>query len=83
MTALWISCEMKNSALVELLVEAGANLKTVDSEERTAIIIAASSSAEAVVPTEELSPNIFKVLITFLLYNRAIFKVIFTDPFFI
>ena len=67
MTALWISCEKKNPALVELLVEAGANLKTVDSEERTAIILAASSSAGAVVPTEELSPKIFKVLIRFLL----------------
>ena len=64
-SALLIACHQKNYAVVELLVEAGANIQAVDFDGNTALILAVSFAYEAVVqsvPLQELSPSIFQVL---------------------
>ena len=69
MTALLLACQTKDCAIIELLVKAGANLKAVDADGRTAIILAASSPEEDQIPTEEGSPNIFEVSHLFILFH--------------
>lgn len=61
MTALLIACKKKDSALIEFLIEAGANSKAVDEDGRTAIVLAAYSLDEDRIPNKELSPKIHKV----------------------
>lgn len=61
MTALFIACELKNHALIELLVESGADLNTLDLKGNTVILLAAISSAAEEIPTMDLSPAIFRV----------------------
>jgi len=63
MTALLIASQKKNCALIEILIKDGASPKAVDKDGRTSVILAASSSDEDQVPTEKLSPEIFKVFL--------------------
>lgn len=67
MTALLIGCQLKNPALIELLVEAGANCKALDEKSNTSILLVASSLAKDSAPTKELCPSIFKVIYSFFL----------------
>ena len=60
-TALLVACNLKNSPLIELLAEAGANCKALDKQGNTAILLAAISRAVEEDPTDDLSPSIFKV----------------------
>ena len=60
-TSLLIACRNKNFALVELLVESGADVKAVDKDGNTAILLAAFSTAPDDIPHKENSPSIFKV----------------------
>jgi len=62
-TALLLACQKKDYATIELLVEAGADVNTVDKEGNTAIIHAISSLEEDTAPKKELSPSISKVLL--------------------
>ena len=64
MTALAIACHQKNAALIELLVNSGANTKARDEQdENTGILLVASSfQAEEIIPTQDVSPGIFKVI---------------------
>ncbi len=67
-TALLMACQQKNYAVVELLVEAGADLKAVDKDGNTALILAVSNAYYDLVqsvPLKELSPFIFKVCFLF------------------
>lgn len=77
MTALLVACKFKDPALIEHLVTAkaaaGENLEDVDREGRTAIILSVSSEEEDRIPTEKLSPKIFKVNI-FMFYNILAIK---------
>ena len=81
MTALLIASQKKNCALIEILIKDGASLKAVDKDGRTSIILAASSSDEDQVPTEKLSPEIFKVFL--LIYCALTVKsnIFFESPF--
>ena len=58
---LMYACFKKSCPIIELLVDAGADLKAVDNDGNTPIILAASSSSKDVMPTIEDSPKIFKV----------------------
>ena len=60
-TALLIACRNKDFALVEVLVEYGADVKAVDKDGNTAILLAACSTAPDDIPHKENSPSIFKV----------------------
>jgi len=51
--------------MIELLVDAGADLKAVDENGNTAAIIADSSSIMTLVPIKTDSPEIFKVLLKY------------------
>ena len=64
-TAFAIACQQKNSALIELLVGAGADFNVLDEEGNSAILLAATSPAEDKIPTLELCPSIFKVIYSF------------------
>jgi len=66
-TALSIACQKKSIAIIELLVDAGANVKFVDDEGNSAIIHVASSPVKDEIPTMDLCPSIFKVNFLFLL----------------
>jgi len=60
-TPLLDSFRCKASATIELLVEAGADLKATDNDGNTAIILAASSSFQEWFFGKEDSPRLFKV----------------------
>jgi len=60
-TALSIACQKKSIAIIERLVDAGANVKFVDDEGNSAIIHVASSTVKDEIPTMDLCPSIFKV----------------------
>ena len=63
-TALLMACHQKNYAVIELLVEAGADLQAVPKVGNTALILAVSNAYYDVVqsiPLKELSPSIFQV----------------------
>ena len=60
-TPLLYSCYYKNCATIELLAEAGADLKGSDNSGNTAIILVASSRSNDQVPSKEDSPRLFKV----------------------
>ena len=66
-TAIQLACLYKSCAIIELLFEAGSDLKALDDGGNTAIIIAASSPpiVEMGLITKELSPSIFKVSFRF------------------
>ncbi len=62
MTALLISCQCQDYAIVELLVEAGADVNATDQYGNTATILAASSQDKKMpIPAKELSPTICQV----------------------
>ena len=65
------SCSYKNCAAIELLAEAGADLKGTDNDGNTAIILVASSSSEDLIPSKEDSPENFKVVTKFGLLNHS------------
>ncbi len=60
-TALLISCQNKDYSIVELLVEAGADVKAADLDGNTAILLSDSDPVSRDIPTEELSPKNYKV----------------------
>ncbi len=64
MTALLIAASMKDYFLVELLIGAGADVKAVDKNKDTALILASkdSSSNACIPPIDLLSPNLVQVL---------------------
>lgn len=59
-TPLLDSCRFKSSATIQLLVKADADLKGIDKDDNTAIILVASSSSNDLVPTKQDSPGLFK-----------------------
>ena len=61
-TALLIACEKKDYGIIELLVEAGADLKASDADGNSAILLAAFSNVPDAIPCKILSPTIFKVI---------------------
>ena len=65
MTPLLFSCSKMIYPIIELLVDAGADLKAVDENGNTAAIIADSSSIMTLVPIKTDSPEIFKVLLRY------------------
>jgi len=60
-TALLMACINRDYALVELLIESGADAKAFDRDGNTAIRLAASSAAVDEIPSKETSPTIHKV----------------------
>lgn len=63
-TALHHACYSKSCSIIELLVDAGADLNAVDNDGNTAIMLAAlSGPGEDQGPLPESSPSIFKVFI--------------------
>jgi len=60
-----MACHRIDYASVELLVKAGADVKAVDEDLNTAILLAASSPEEDHIPTKDLSPSIFKVFFSY------------------
>ncbi len=72
MTALLIACQFKNHALIELLVQAGADLNAVDHKCQTAILLVAISSAAEEITTMDLAPAIFKVFYCFEAFIRFV-----------
>ena len=62
MTALLIASQVQDYAIVELLVEAGADVNATDKHGNTAIILVASSQDEnSSIPSKERSPTIYRV----------------------
>lgn len=61
-TALLIASNNKDYAMVELLVESGADVQAADRDGNTVIHLVASSPAPDKIPHEEDSPAVFKVL---------------------
>ena len=76
LTALMIACIKKDYATVDLLIEAGANVKAIDSNGSTALMFAVSSSfAEIIAPSKEWAPSIFKVTsLSFLVFHYSTYK---------
>ena len=66
-TAFLTSCLLKDHALIELLVDAGTDVKAADLDGNTAISLIASSGTKDEIPIKEVSPGIFKVFIVFYL----------------
>lgn len=64
-TALLIACQKKDSSLIELLVQAGADINAIDHDGNSAVLLAASSLEKDTIPSKDLSPFIFKVRIPF------------------
>ena len=61
-TALLIACKNKDYSIVDLLIGAGANVKAVDKDGNTTILLATSDPAVSQeIPTKEFSPKIFRV----------------------
>ena len=60
-TAFLLASEKKDCALIELLVEAGADVYAADQDGNTAILLAAYCPFKDVTPSEDNSPAIFKV----------------------
>lgn len=62
-TAVQLACVFKSCSIIELLVEAGSDLKAIDVEGNTAIMVIAYSPPiiQMEFPKAELSPSIFKV----------------------
>ena len=76
LTPLLIAVIAKDYATIELLVTAGADVKASDPNGNTAIMLAASDSSEAGIPSKENSPAIFQVfhlLQTQLFINERMF----------
>ncbi len=67
LTAFLVSCLLKDHALIEMLVDAGTDLKASDLKGNTAISLIASSGTKDEIPIKEVSPGIFKVFIVFYL----------------
>ncbi len=61
-TALLMASYRKDLASIELLVKAGANVKAVDEDDNTAVLLASSSADDYRIPIKESSPAIFKVI---------------------
>ena len=61
-TALLMASFNKDYPMVELLVDSGADVKSVDQDGNTAIFHTISSSSQDEIPTKETSPAIFKVI---------------------
>ena len=66
-TVFLVSCLLKDHALIELLVDAGTDVKAADLDGNTAISLIASSGTKDEIPIKEVSPGIFKVFIVFYL----------------
>ncbi len=62
-TALLMACQKKNFALIELLVNAGADVNAVDQDGNTAILLVACCPFKDAIPCKDVSPAIFKVII--------------------
>ena len=60
-TAFLIASQKKDCALIELLVEAGADVNAADQEGNTAILLMAYCPIKDVTPSKTISPAIFKV----------------------
>ena len=60
-TALAIACRNKSIAIIELLIDAGANVKFLDQEGNSAIIHVALSTEKDKIPSMDLCPSIYKV----------------------
>lgn len=61
-TALLIACKNKDYSIIDLLIEAGANVKAVDKDGNTTILLATSDPVVSQeIPTKEFSPKIFQV----------------------
>ena len=63
LTPLLFSCSKLSCPIIELLVDAGADVKAVDENGNTAAILAASSSIRTFVLKKTDSPGIFKVFL--------------------
>ena len=64
-TAFIIACQKMDYAVIELLIEAGADVKSVDQDKNTSILSAVTGAGNDAVPSKDLSPSIFKVNIAF------------------
>ena len=64
-TALLIACHKMDYSVIELLIEAGADLKSVDQDKNTSILSAVTGPGNDAIPSKDLSPSIFKVIIAF------------------
>jgi len=72
-TAFQLACLNKSCSIIELLVDAGADVKVVDKDGNTAIMIAASGQEKEEIPTSELSPAMYKVNFIYLVQYTANF----------
>ena len=62
-TALLMACINKDYAIIELLIESGADAKALDQDGNTAVLLAASSAVIDSIPSKEISPTIHKVIL--------------------
>ena len=68
-TAFLIASQKKDCALIELLVEAGADVNAADQDGNSAILLAAYCPFKDVIPPKDVSPAIFKVELLLLLFK--------------
>ena len=57
----FLMASQKDCSLIELLVEAGADVNAADQDGNTAILLAAYCPFKDVTPSKDFSPAIFKV----------------------
>jgi len=67
-TAFLIASKNLDYSVIELLIEAGTDVNSVDQDKNTSILLAATGPENDAAPSKDLSPFIYEVNITFHYY---------------
>lgn len=73
-TAFLLSCYQKDYAVMELLLEAGADIRALDRNENSALMIALINTLDFPLPTKEQCPSIYEVYFLKLAIHLRFYK---------